>query len=1379
MKHCGYCGRQIDENVKFCPYCGRQPGQATPGQAASAAKKYCGKCGRAMPATARFCPYCGGLAGAAEAGSKRPEKPARPGKAPRPPKKRRWIVAVAAALVVCIGVGGFLAYSRGMLDRLFNPSAKYHTEENGYVSDGKEMTYASPTDESHLKPVVEGNDDLRYADNELIVQLANPTTEAEARRIARENGAELVGFISVSGTCQWRLKKGHTYDELRAMCSKIEAVQDYASATPNEYSFSEENYDAITSKVLPDDAVFYNNCYYYAFPAEGMSKREAEQRCKDLGGTIAQIRNDENLHFLLNYTREQGYDAVNLLKDSQINTYSNDPSTGESALAYVCQWSGKESTMIGAVREAYNFTDGTAEFHYSAGDGTIKQHYFYYNDFMFYSFDEVYRYQPLIAQASLCMAMAGFSSNNALAWNQTLDENDTRRASNILELYRKIGFKKAECHNYNVPLTDTTDKVAYSFAYKYIDDDEGGFDTLVAVVIRGGQYGGEWGSNFHVTDGSKKNHIGFQSASNGVLSSLKGYVDDIKIKGKLKLWITGYSRSAAVANLLAHSINENGLGKTAISHKDTYTYTFATPAGALAGDVLLSSDPNIFNIVSPVDLVPKVAPKLWGFGRYGTTLILPYDNDNLSLWSRFQELSGLTHEARTRIYPLQRKTIEAVINKLSDDMSLKQFSAIQTNVMSIIGNKLGSEPKSDSNTIKALVESLNTISTLKDCLALLVSDVFGGICTAHRAEYYLARLETDSVDKMQGELESTEAPRTKPTEMRETTTSAPTSKTKNPPKPTTTPTPEPKKTPNPTKKPDSGKVDYAAIFRAKMDELVKQYGAMAGEPQVKTVGREYNWAPIWTSHESEGMLFGDVFDYDSDGAPELLTMRNAPGQGDSNFFDLLFLEIYEVKDGACVLSDTANISAQGLSMGGWAGTGVSAFRYSLNGAPAIGVLCETDSGMDWVVATLSYGYTGKFLLMNNGVKYGSWPGAYAEEGEEGGYLSACFEAVSERSALYTSANGDAFEHWKVVANSGHNFYDAQVNDMYWKCLGKIGLTPRRGGALSNRLLQEGPFQEQPVNDYIRYHSAGDSLEALEGDLTTLGNITNEYFIESDIYFARDYFYQDMQEFIAAGNLATGRFNRQAQPSQPTLVPVELPPVPHFDTDTAAPTQKPKASADDSEKALRKKVLAAYSGSGDIQGFGYSDFDWDGRHEAFALIGVYNDSTWENTCELWFVSPDTCMRLEKDKGYYPGNDIVTEGGYACYVVNEGYFGSGSKTRLWTVLDGQPVLYSQSEFAGQSGEISREVYLKPRDSGGNADSDDTGHGGTVKVREAGLRSNVRTGPGLDYDTLGELSGGMELEFLNETSIDGRGVTWYKVRFEGREGWVSEKYTKLKTH
>lgn len=57
------------------------------------------------------------------------------------------------------------------------------------------------------------------------------------------------------------------------------------------------------------------------------------------------------------------------------------------------------------------------------------------------------------------------------------------------------------------------------------------------------------------------------------------------------------------------------------------------------------------------------------------------------------------------------------------------------------------------------------------------------------------------------------------------------------------------------------------------------------------------------------------------------------------------------------------------------------------------------------------------------------------------------------------------------------------------------------------------------------------------------------------------------------------------------------------------------------------------------------------------------------------------------------------------------------------------------------------------------------------------NVRTGPGLGYDSLGVLKKGKTLEYLNETSTDNRGVIWYKVQFDSwNAGWVSDKYATI---
>lgn len=57
-----------------------------------------------------------------------------------------------------------------------------------------------------------------------------------------------------------------------------------------------------------------------------------------------------------------------------------------------------------------------------------------------------------------------------------------------------------------------------------------------------------------------------------------------------------------------------------------------------------------------------------------------------------------------------------------------------------------------------------------------------------------------------------------------------------------------------------------------------------------------------------------------------------------------------------------------------------------------------------------------------------------------------------------------------------------------------------------------------------------------------------------------------------------------------------------------------------------------------------------------------------------------------------------------------------------------------------------------------------------------TNVRSGPGLGYSSLGQVNSGSTLPYLSDSSTDSRGVTWYKVSFSGSSGWVSSKYSSL---
>ena len=67
-------------------------------------------------------------------------------------------------------------------------------------------------------------------------------------------------------------------------------------------------------------------------------------------------------------------------------------------------------------------------------------------------------------------------------------------------------------------------------------------------------------------------------------------------------------------------------------------------------------------------------------------------------------------------------------------------------------------------------------------------------------------------------------------------------------------------------------------------------------------------------------------------------------------------------------------------------------------------------------------------------------------------------------------------------------------------------------------------------------------------------------------------------------------------------------------------------------------------------------------------------------------------------------------------------------------------------------------------------------TAAYVEATAMVNLRSGPGLGYKDLGTIQKGETATYLGSYSKDERGETWYKVRFEGKEGWLSSRYTTL---
>lgn len=68
-------------------------------------------------------------------------------------------------------------------------------------------------------------------------------------------------------------------------------------------------------------------------------------------------------------------------------------------------------------------------------------------------------------------------------------------------------------------------------------------------------------------------------------------------------------------------------------------------------------------------------------------------------------------------------------------------------------------------------------------------------------------------------------------------------------------------------------------------------------------------------------------------------------------------------------------------------------------------------------------------------------------------------------------------------------------------------------------------------------------------------------------------------------------------------------------------------------------------------------------------------------------------------------------------------------------------------------------------------------TRKVTAADGQTNIRSKGSLYGEIQGVLPKGGSATYLEDSAVDDRGVTWYKVRYDGVTGWVSSRYTTLK--
>ena len=241
----------------------------------------------------------------------------------------------------------------------------------------------------------------------------------------------------------------------------------------------------------------------------------------------------------------------------------------------------------------------------------IKYKYIYSDD---YFADSAYNYNHDLAITSMCLAVSAMPG----------EEEDKLKAAK--EFLKTLGVESGNYTSYGYNKQPEADSIACVIGHKNITIN-GEESTLLIIGIRGAGYEAEWAGNFYISDSDiSETHKGFDIAKQKVLGYLKNYISNKGLEGSVKFWVTGFSRAAATANLVGAALNDMACSEPTAKSKycglkyykeDVYAYTFETPQNTTNEYCKEESYNNIFNIINREDAVPKVAPSVWGYRRYG------------------------------------------------------------------------------------------------------------------------------------------------------------------------------------------------------------------------------------------------------------------------------------------------------------------------------------------------------------------------------------------------------------------------------------------------------------------------------------------------------------------------------------------------------------------------------------------------------------------------------------------------------------------------------------------------------------------------------------------------------------------------------------------
>ena len=265
-------------------------------------------------------------------------------------------------------------------------------------------------------------------------------------------------------------------------------------------------------------------------------------------------------------------------------------------------------------------------------------------------------YNHDLAKLSLGLATSAFRPESPLSKkSQPADYN-------LRAFLEQAGFDHLRSDDYDKNPSKYT--VSTVMGHQTIGDGEDSFE-LIVIGICGQGYADEWESNLSV--GTGKNPTGFSSAAHLVYDRVFGYISENHLKGKMKVWLSGFSRAAAVSNITASLLSDSDT----FSQENVFAYTYATPMTVRDTEPKLYE--NIFNICGKMDPVTNIPFADWGYSRYGITFHTPALETDSDFWLKrekadvvYKDILGISYWANPDMSSQMRVLTDCLLHICPD-----------------------------------------------------------------------------------------------------------------------------------------------------------------------------------------------------------------------------------------------------------------------------------------------------------------------------------------------------------------------------------------------------------------------------------------------------------------------------------------------------------------------------------------------------------------------------------------------------------------------------------------------------------------------------------------------------------------------------------------